>query len=127
MHHLHPPCSIQRFTTGSDSYPPGLLIFVIPGSVSQLAVGFVIAAYFLLVHLGLYGYQNVKQNRLQLCSMLSLSMTLFAGILLKTEPDDEDVYGRIILEYLLIGMNFGIMFMFVIQMALRPKQGMISL
>ena len=47
--------------------------------------------------------------------MLSITMTLFGGILLKTNTQDEDPYGAALLSGLLVGVNVGIVILFFYQ------------
>lgn len=63
-------------------------------------------------------YIDDKDDMLQLTSMLSITMTLFCGILLKTNTQDEDEYGAALLSVLLMGLNIGVVLMFAIQVVL---------
>ena len=47
--------------------------------------------------------------------MLSITMTLFGGILLKTNTQDEDPYGAALLAGLLMGVNVGTVILFFYQ------------
>ena len=59
--------------------------------------------------------EPLLQDDLQFAAMLSITMTLFGGILLKTNTQDEDPYGAALLSGLLVGVNVGIVILFFYQ------------
>jgi hypothetical protein len=62
----------------------GLLIFVKPDTVSQLAAGFMISLVFFALHVEIRPYNEENEDSLQYNATLSVTLTLFGGILLKT-------------------------------------------
>jgi hypothetical protein len=48
--------------------------------------------------------------------MLGITMTLFGGILLKADTQDEDPYGMAVMTGLLFGINIGIVVLFGYQL-----------
>jgi len=100
----------------------GLLIFIKPGTVSQLACGFVIAIIFFILHVRYRAFADVIQGDLQFCSMLSIVMTLFGGILLQTKSvEDEDPNGKAAMAGLLLAINVGVISLFLYQTAMAVK------
>ena len=93
----------------------GLLIFIKPNTTSQLAAGFVISAIFFVSHVRVAAYVREVEDDLQFCSMISITMTLFGGILLKTDTQDEDEYGSAVMTFLLLAINAGVICLFVYQ------------
>jgi hypothetical protein len=63
----------------------GLIIFVKPNSVSQLAAATVINGVFLLMHIRIEPYTVEKDGHLQFWALWSLMSSLFLGILLKAD------------------------------------------
>ena len=63
----------------------GLIIFVKPNSLSQLAAAFVFNAIFLLAHTLIEPYGDFKDGQLQFWSLWSMLSSLFLGILLKAD------------------------------------------
>jgi len=90
----------------------GLLIFIKPGTVSQLACGFVISIIFFIIHVRTNAYIEDVEDDLQFAAMFSITMTLFGAILLKTDTQDEDPYGSAVLTGILFGLNMGMIVMF---------------
>ena len=68
----------------------GLLIFIKPDTVSQLAAGFTISIIFFVLHVKYNAYIDTNESELQFFALLSIALNLFAGILLKTNTQDED-------------------------------------
>ena len=104
----------------------GLLIYIKPGSVSQLACGCTISGFFFVWLIRSEAYINEAEHDLQFCAMLSITVTLFGGILLKTDTQKEDPYGTAVLTGLLLANNIAVVVLFLTQMYLafrkpRPK------
>jgi len=99
----------------------GVLVFIKPDSTSQLAVGFAVAVIFFVLHVRTGAYCEIKEYDLQFYATLSILTTLFGGILLKTDTQNEDAYGEVALTSLLIGCNTGIIFLFCYQIYLTWK------
>lgn len=92
-------------------YPP----LIKPDTVSQLAAGFVISMTFFILHVTFAAYASQEEFKLQFCAGLSITMTLFGGILLKTNTDDEDAAGEFLISFMLMVINIGVLVMFFYQ------------
>ena len=90
----------------------GLIIFIKPDTTSQLAAGFFISFLFLILHLLVNAYAENEEFELQTNSMISITMTLFGGILLKTDTQDEDANGLLIMSILLVAVNVLVILLF---------------
>jgi len=100
----------------------GVLVFIKPDSTSQLAVGFAIAIIFFVLHVRTRAYCEIKEFDLQFYAALSILTTLFGGILLKTDTQNEDEYGEVALTSLLIACNMGIIVLFCYQIFITWKE-----
>ena len=67
----------------------GLIIFVAPESTTQLTAGFAIAGSFFVYHVRTNPFVHDEDDTAEMLSSLSICLTLFAGILLRTEAADE--------------------------------------
>jgi len=100
----------------------GLIIFIKPGTVSQLACGFVIAIVFFILHVRYRAFADLVQGDLQFCSMLSIVMTLFGGILLQTKSvEEEEPNGKAAMAGLLMAINIGVIVLFIYQTVMAVK------
>ena len=93
----------------------GVIIFIQPGTTSQLAAGFAISIAFFILHVRLQAYVDDDEDQLQFASMLSITLTLFGGILLKTNTQDDGPYGLAALTGLLLFINVLILLLFLYQ------------
>jgi len=100
----------------------GLIIFIKPDTVSQLAAGFVISISFFVLHVLLHPYKRSEEDMLQFCASLAISMSLFIGILLKTNTDEEDPYSKLVMYGLLGVLNVGVFVMLITQIWYGIKQ-----
>jgi hypothetical protein len=100
----------------------GVLIFIKPGTTSQIAFGFVISITFFVIHVRTNAYIEDTEDDLQFAALLSITMTLFGGILLKTNTQDEDPYGAAAMSGLLFAINIGVIVIFVYQGYLAFKK-----
>jgi len=99
----------------------GLIIFIKPNTVSQLATGFVVSIFFLVLHVFRHAYVEAADDTLQFTSMLSLTMTLFFGIVIKTDDQqrEEDRYGKSVVAFLLVANNVMVIGLFMIQLVVK--------
>ena len=67
----------------------GVVIFLKPGTAIQIAFAFLISFAFLLFHVSTQPYINDHEGTLQMTSLISICLTLFGGLLLKTGSEDE--------------------------------------
>jgi hypothetical protein len=63
----------------------GIIIFIMPGTASQFAVGALIAMIFIVLNAKYQPYQSGDDDLLQLWCQLGIFMNLFSGLLLKVE------------------------------------------
>ena len=63
----------------------GIIIFIKPQTLSQLAMAAVINGLFLLAHIRLAPFAVFKDGQLQFWSLWSVMSSLFLGILLKAD------------------------------------------
>ena len=63
----------------------GIIIFIKPNSLSQLAAATVFNGFFLLMHIRIEPYAEFKDGQLQFWSLWSMMTSLFLGILLKAD------------------------------------------
>jgi len=99
----------------------GLLIFIKPDTITQLAAGFLISFTFFCVHVRVNAYVKDTEDRLQYYAMISISLTLFGGILYKTDTDDEDPYGSALMSVMIVGVNLMVQFLFMYQIIYRCR------
>jgi len=91
----------------------GLLIFIKPGTVSQLAAGFVISLGFFVAHVRILAYKDDDDDDFQFASMLTITLNLFGGILLMAETQEEDTYGAATMTILFFAINAGMALLFI--------------
>ena len=60
-------------------------------------------------------YTEDSEDQLQFYAMLTMTLTLFGGILLKTKTQDEDRYGAMVMTALLITINTGVVIFWLVQ------------
>jgi len=94
-----------------------LVIFVEPGTATQLAFAFMIAFAFLVAHVYSKAYPEPSDDTYQLVSMISVVLTLYMGILLKLDMSGETGYGKALMGFLLTAIQLGIVFIFVFFLA----------
>lgn len=97
----------------------GLIIFIKPNTVSQLATGFVFSIFFLVLHVFRNAYVEDADDTLQFTAMLSLTMTLFFGIVIKTDDEEDDDYGRSVVAFLLVANNVMVVCLFLVQLVIK--------
>ena len=62
-----------------------------------------------------------SEDQLQFYAMLTVTLTLFGGILLKTKTQDEDRYGTTVMAALLVAINSGVVIFWLVQCYLAWK------
>ena len=67
----------------------GLIIFIKPDTASQLAAAFLISMTFLVLHVCYKPFADSKEEDLCFVSNLSITLTLFCGLLLKLDVSEE--------------------------------------
>ena len=83
----------------------GLIIFVLPDSASQVALGTLIAVGSLVFHVSLGPFYNKHDNIDQGIALSCISMTLYSALLLKTETTRDEGYDIHALATTLIVVN----------------------
>ena len=74
-----------------------------------------ISIFFFIVHVVHQPYQKAAEDHVQFAALLSLSLTLFGGVVLKTDQTDENMYGRMLISFMLVAMNAAVFCIFVWQ------------
>lgn len=101
----------------------GLIIFIRPDTVSQLAAGFMISCSYMVLQVRFSPLKKKSEEELQFASNLAITLTLFYGILLKTKVDEEDAYGAVLIRALLLLVNIFVILLFVYQLYKNPMTG----
>ena len=70
---------------------------------------------FFMIHMHCHAYETDNEDQLQFCAMLALTLTLFGGIVLKTDQEDENMYGKALISFMLITINITVMITFVVK------------
>ena len=84
----------------------GAIIFVAPGSATQVAIAFCLAYFFLMYQMRYAPYCDVAANQMQLISSLNLVVTLFCGLGLQVHLcKDEQGTSRLIVTIALVITN----------------------
>ena len=95
----------------------GVVIFVAPGSLSQLAFAFLVNLFFFVLHINVDAFVERAESKLMFYSLLSTLITVFSGIILKGN------HGRVVnfwesamITGVLMTSNFamGIIFVYII-------------
>ena len=89
------------------------VLFLRPESTSQLAAACVISLAFFSLHAEIRPYTEHNEDQLQFCAMLSITLTLLGGILLKTNTHKEDPNGAVVMAVTLITINAGVITLFI--------------
>jgi len=101
----------------------GVIIFFKPGTTIQLAVAFVISFSFMIFHDSVKPYIDDSEDSLQRYANIAITLTLFGGILLKTESDEESgPQGKIVMTILLLSINMLVVILFVMQITKKPDE-----
>ena len=91
-----------------------VVIFVKPGTTAQLAAAFMITLGFMILHVTTNAYKEPDENISQLCGSLSILLTLFSGILIRDQVDeDADPYETALITVIIIGSQASVFFIFV--------------
>jgi len=61
----------------------GVILFLAPGSIAQLAMALLIASYFMAAHVKCEPFSNPEENHLQSVSLISTVLVLVLGIMIK--------------------------------------------
>lgn len=69
------------------------VILVEPGKLGQLAFAFVVNMVFLVLHVKELPFKKEEDNEYQSYGLLSIALTIFAGILLKAKMGDQSADG----------------------------------
>lgn len=106
----------------------GLIIFIKPETTTQLAAGFIISLVFFVWHVQTNAYRKDLEDELQFCAMLSITVTLYGGLVLKAQDgmsDEEDVSPAesALLAFILMAVNISVVGLCLYQMVLGIKKG----
>jgi hypothetical protein len=70
----------------------GLVIFVAPGTTSQVAFALLVCLIALVAHVELKAFEDDSADTLQTLALCQLALLLFGGLLIKTESTVKDGY-----------------------------------
>ena len=100
----------------------GVAVLVLRGTMSQLAIGLLVAVLSMLVYAVWSPFDDRATNHFALASQLGLIMTLLAGVLVRARSAlddgyDEDVVGALVIVLNLVVPAIGVVVMvnFVMQ------------
>ena len=93
----------------------GAIMFLMPGSVMQISMGFIISTIFYIIHIRLQAYQDDIDNNMQSSTLLASMITLFSAILLKAVQNTENDtgYGKEFFEFLVPSSNILVLILLV--------------
>merc|ERR1712139_484074 len=80
-----------------------------------------------MLHVRTNAYIKNMEDDLQFCAMLSITLTLFSGLLLKAqqsaEDEDTDGYETGLMVFMLVGINIGVVILCLYQVFLTFRKG----
>ena len=100
--------------------------FIKPGTATQLGAGCLISLFFLVLHMGTNGYVKPEEDTLQFVCMLTVTLTLFSGLLLKAQESAVDSgeqstpYEQGLMAFMLIFINVGVVALTLYQASAAP-------
>eukprot|EP00752_Nemacystus_decipiens_P003792 g3489.t2 len=100
----------------------GLLVYFKEGTSTQVVIAMLITLAGLRVLAGLRPYQREDENNLAEASLWVTFLTLFAGLLIKSEVADEDGYDTVALGVILSIMNAALVALAVFQILWATSQ-----
>jgi len=83
----------------------GMLIFVRPGSASQLVLAMILAVASVVAFVKWRPYVFEEDDNLAIACQLSIFFTIFGALLIRVEVDETDEYNQQLFGQLLIGVN----------------------
>jgi hypothetical protein len=104
----------------------GVIIFARPNTTAQVAYGFVLAIFFMCIHVQSNAFVKDEEDRLQFISVLAIVLTLFGGLVYKSDMSNEDAQGMAMVDGLLMLINVGVIGLFLVQtfvMATKKPKG----
>ena len=72
----------------------GVVIFVAPGSLAQMAFAFIVTLFFLVFNIAVNAFVDKAEGGLMFNALLSTLMTIFCGILLKAQKSQIEILLR---------------------------------
>jgi len=92
----------------------GVVIFVAPGSLSQLAFAFLVTLMFFVLHIEVGAFPDPSESNLMFVSLLSVLITVFCGIIIKgQEAEDQTWIEGFFIKAVLLVSNGAITAIFV--------------
>lgn len=105
----------------------GLIIFIRPQTTTQLGAGFAFSIFFFCLHVQTNAYKSDLEDQLQFCAMLSITLTLFGGLLLKAQTEitteDSTAAEEALMALLLLAINIGVVVLMCYQVFLTFRKG----
>ncbi|GMH88338.1 hypothetical protein TrST_g13960 [Triparma strigata] len=81
----------------------GMLIFIKPGSPSQIVVAMIIALFSIVIYVHFEPYEEANEDQLAIVSQLAIFFTLFAALMIRVKADDE--WDEAVFGALLVAVN----------------------
>jgi len=107
----------------------GLIIFIKPGTTTQLIAGFAISITFFIWHVQTGAYKTDLEDELQFCAMLSITLTLFGGLSLKAQEgmeeaqlEDPSPAEKGVTAFMLVLINVGVVVLMLYQVFLTFRK-----
>jgi len=85
----------------------GAIMFLMPGSIMQISIAFIISTMFFIFHIKLEPYEEDSDEHLQTITLLASMITLFSAIMIKAvqNAQNDTGYGKELFEFLMPASN----------------------
>jgi hypothetical protein len=98
----------------------GMLIFVVPGTPTQIVVAMLVALCSVVVYITTKPFLKDEDDTLAIVTQLSIFFTLFGALLVRVEVDKTDKYDQTLFGAILIGVNLISLGMVVVSIFFGP-------
>ncbi|GMH93508.1 hypothetical protein TL16_g12646 [Triparma laevis f. inornata] len=105
----------------------GLLVFLTPGSTSQIIVALVLSLFYCCCLFHFRPYEVDADDDLGNICQLGIFMTVFSCLIMKVEVDETDGYDQKLLGLVLIAVNIAGVFIIVIRFLSKPFKKLLKL
>jgi len=105
----------------------GMLIFVSPGSASQIVLALILATGSIVAFVHWRPYEYEEDDDLAIACQISIFFTIFGALLIRVEIDKTDEYNQELFGQLLIAVNLVAIFILAVNYFQRPISWMLRL